>query len=155
MRAFPQEDLAKNLKDLDFAVDFPHMQRSLGVSWDVSKDNFTFQVSDDEKPYTRRGILSTVNSLFDPFGFAAPVIIKGRSLLRELTMETCDWDAPLSEKMVNEWKTWKDSLKELKKISRSYTPTSYRLRSVFVPLKLSVTNLTLHTLSSSQTGNAL
>nr|XP_055046841.1 uncharacterized protein LOC129432444 [Misgurnus anguillicaudatus] len=126
MRAFPPDDLAENLKDLNLAADLPHMQRSLGVSWDVAKDNFTFQVPDDEKPYTRRGILSTVNSLFDPFGFAAPVIIKGRSLLRELTMETCDWDAPLSDNMFKEWKTWRNSLKELEKItiSRAYTPTT-------------------------------
>ncbi|RXN33123.1 hypothetical protein ROHU_004400 [Labeo rohita] len=126
MRAFPQNDLAKNMKDLDLATDFPHMQRSLGVSWDVSKDVFTFQVSNDEKPYTRRGVLSTINSLFDPFGFAAPVIIKGRSLLRQLTMEAWDWDAPLSEQMFNEWKSWRDLLEELEKltISKAYTPNT-------------------------------
>lgn len=124
MRAFPQNDLAKNMKDLDIAADFPHIQRSLGVSWDVSKYIFTFQVSNDQKLYTRRGVLSTINSLFDPFGFAAPVIIKGISLLRELTMEACDWDAPLSEQMFKEWKSWRDSLEELEKmtISKAYTP---------------------------------
>lgn len=126
MRAFPPEDLAKGLKDLDLNTDLPPMQRSLGVSWDISEDVFTFQVSDAEKPYTRRGVLSTVNSLFDLLGFAAPVSIQGRSLLRELDTEACDWDAPLPEEKYREWKLWRDSLKELEqvKIPRHYTSIS-------------------------------
>ena len=126
MRAFPPVDLAKGLKDLDLDTDLPPMQRSLGVSWDISEDVFTFQVSGAEKPYTRRGVLSTINSLFDPLGFAAPVSIQGRSLLRELTSEDCDWDAPLPEEKYKEWKLWRDSLKELEqvKIPRQYTSIS-------------------------------
>ncbi|KAI4896990.1 hypothetical protein NFI96_001373, partial [Prochilodus magdalenae] len=128
MRAFPPEDLAKGMKDLDLGTDPPPMQRSLGVSWDISEDVFTFQVADAEKPYTRRGVLSTVNSLFDPLGFAAPVSIHGRSILRELTTESCDWDAPLPEERYREWKLWRDSLKELEqlKIPRQYTSISLR-----------------------------
>ncbi|XP_063762763.1 uncharacterized protein LOC134880024 [Eleginops maclovinus] len=128
MRAFPPEDLAKGMKDLDLSTDPIPMQRSLGVSWDVSEDVFTFQVADAEKPYTRRGVLSTVNSLFDPLGFAAPVSVQGRSILRELTTESCDWDAPLPEEKYREWKLWRDSLKELEqlKIPRQYTSISLR-----------------------------
>jgi len=32
MRAFPKDDLAKGLKDLDLGADLPQMQRSLGIS---------------------------------------------------------------------------------------------------------------------------
>lgn len=60
MRAFPPEDLAKGLKDLDLNKDLPPMQRSLGVSWDVSEDVFIFQVPMAEKPYTKRGVVSTM-----------------------------------------------------------------------------------------------
>lgn len=126
MRAFPPEDLAKGLKDLDLNTDLPPIQRSIGVSWDVSDDVFTFQVSVAEKPYTRRGVLSTIKSLFDPLGFAAPVSIQGRSLLRELTTEACDWDDPLLEEKFREWKLWRDSVKELEqvKIPGQYTSVS-------------------------------
>lgn len=71
------------------------MQRSLGVSWDVAEDVFTFQVAAEEKPYTRRGVLSIINSLFDPLGLASPVSIQGRFLLRELASEASEWDTPL------------------------------------------------------------
>lgn len=127
MKAFHKNDLAKGLKDLDLGADIPPMQRSLGISWDIATDKFTFQVSTAEKPYTRRGVLSVVNSLFDPLGFAAPVSIKGRALLRELSTDICQWDDPLPEKLLQEWSAWKESLKLLEevRIPRMYTSISF------------------------------
>ncbi|XP_038845403.1 uncharacterized protein LOC120044802 [Salvelinus namaycush] len=51
-------------------------KRSLGLNWDLRTDTFTFKVAKDEKPFTRRGVLSTLNSLYDPLGFVAPVTIQ-------------------------------------------------------------------------------
>ncbi|XP_030053401.1 uncharacterized protein LOC115466351 isoform X1 [Microcaecilia unicolor] len=122
MRTFPAEDHAKDLKDLDLKLDNPPLQRSLGLHWDLKKDIFTFQVSTQEKPYTHRGVLSTVNSLYDPLGFVAPVIIQGRSLLRELSQSTDEWDVPLPPEMQQEWEKWKDSLKNLEQL---HIPCNY------------------------------
>jgi len=101
MEAFPISDRAKGLKDLDLENDPAPIQRSLGLSWDLKRDVFTFRVADSEKPFTRRGVLATVNSLFDPLGFVAPINIQGKFLLRELSNEAIDWDSPLSEKRKN------------------------------------------------------
>ncbi|XP_012819273.2 uncharacterized protein LOC105947440 [Xenopus tropicalis] len=97
MAAFSSEDHATDLKDLNFNDDDLPMQRSLGICWDLKSDSLTFQVSSEKRPYTRRGVLSTINSLYDPLGIAAPVTIQGKALLRDLTSETQDWDAPLPE----------------------------------------------------------
>ncbi|XP_048249047.1 uncharacterized protein LOC125378158 [Haliotis rufescens] len=75
MKTFPSDDLAKDLKDLDLGSDLLPVQRSLGMMWDLQSDSFTFKVSADPKPYTKRGILSTINSLFGPMGFAVPGVI--------------------------------------------------------------------------------
>jgi hypothetical protein len=125
MKAFTSEDLAKDLKDLDLGVDALPLQRSLGLAWDLKSDTFTFQVSDEEKAYTRRGILSTVNSLYDPLGFVAPVIIQGKLLLRDLMTATSDWDEPLPVEHKKEWEEWRDSLKSLEHlhVPRTYTDT--------------------------------
>ena len=126
MDAFPTEDRAKDLKDLELGVDPLPLQRSLGVSWDLTTDSFTFQVSCDVKPFTRRGILSTVNGLYDPLGFAAPVTMQGKALVRELSALQCDWDAPLPLDKQSLWKTWTDSLIDLEQlhISRPYVQVS-------------------------------
>lgn len=109
MGAFPPQDHAASLKDLDLGVDDLPMQRSLGLQWDLKADTFVFQVPDEGKPFTRRGLLSMVNSLYDPLGFIAPVIIQGKALLRELTANTIDWDTPLPQEKAGIWIRWKDS----------------------------------------------
>ncbi|KAM4037007.1 uncharacterized protein ACNLHF_015817 isoform 1-T1 [Anomaloglossus baeobatrachus] len=113
MEAFSVEDYAMDLKDLDLSTDSLPVQRSLGLNWDLKYDTFTFQVALEQKPFTRRGVLSTINSLYDPLGFAAPVIIQGKILLRELMVGSVDWDTPLSPGKEIAWVTWRDSLKTL------------------------------------------
>lgn len=126
MEAFPLEDRSKEFKDLDLGVDPLPMQRSLGLIWNLEKDSFTFQVSKEEKPFTRRGILSTVNSLYDPLGFVAPITMQGKALVRELSSEQGEWDTPLPEEKKAQWKQWKDSLMELEQLQilRPYIPVS-------------------------------
>ena len=77
MEAFPAEDRAKNIKDLDLRRDVLPSQRSLGVHWNIEKDHFTFHVSLPEKPFTRRGVLSVINSVYDPLGFVSQSSWKG------------------------------------------------------------------------------
>ena len=122
MQAFPADDLAKDLAVLDLSKDDLPIQRSLGLCWNLGEDTFTFQVSDALKPFTRRGVLSTVNSIYDPLGFAAPTVITGKLFLREILQETIDWDAPLPDEKQAEWKAWRDLLVHLEKFSihRSY-----------------------------------
>lgn len=103
LSAFPPEDCAKGIKDLDLGEEAMLIQRSLGLCWEVTTDTFTFQTSSGNKPFTRRGVLSTVNGLYDPIGFAAPVTIQGRLLLRELSKGVDDWDTPLPAERCREW----------------------------------------------------
>ncbi|XP_057705305.1 uncharacterized protein LOC130923571 [Corythoichthys intestinalis] len=126
LEAFPAQDHAKDLKDLDFEADSIPMQRSLGILWDIKRDCFTFKTSGETKPFTRRGVLSTINSLYDPLGFVAPVTIQGKHILRELTVENGDWDVPLPPEMEETWTVWKDSLEKLSELSipRAYTSIS-------------------------------
>jgi hypothetical protein len=97
MSAFPSSDLATNLKDLDLEANTKPLQRSLGLIWDFNTDRFLFQLSPDNKPVTRRGMLSTVNSIYDPLGFLAPVIIQGQLILRKLTSSTRSIGTTLSQ----------------------------------------------------------
>ncbi|XP_064470080.1 uncharacterized protein LOC135384826 [Ornithodoros turicata] len=124
MEAFPSDEYAPDLKDLVLGTDTPPSQRSLGLSWNIKKDTFAFPVSPNDKPHTKRGLLSTVNSLYDPLGFAAPVTIHGRLLLRELSSLTDDWDAGLPPS--SEWEIWRNSLPALKEIQipRTYTSST-------------------------------
>ncbi|XP_014676616.1 PREDICTED: uncharacterized protein LOC106816503 [Priapulus caudatus] len=111
--AFPPGDIARDLKNLELGSDDVPMQRSLGMCWDLQTDSFMFEVSRHFKPYTRRGVLSTINRLFDPLGLLSPVTIRGKLMLRDMIEETKDWDEPLSERFKNSWTEWEQSLQNL------------------------------------------
>nr|XP_034322315.1 uncharacterized protein LOC117688380 [Crassostrea gigas] len=129
LSAFPPEDLAKDMKDLEFGIDLLPSQRRLGLNWNLETDAFFFEVMMQDKPFTRRGVLSCINSIFDPLGFAAPVIIEGKSILRNLVLGTIHWDDPLPSDQLNTWTQWRDSLSHLENlhISRNYSPESLQL----------------------------
>ncbi|XP_067282594.1 uncharacterized protein [Pseudorasbora parva] len=126
LAAFPSEDCVAEGREVDLCAKEAAIQRSLGLLWEVATDTFTFSVSIEGKPFTRRGVLSMVNSIFDPLGFLAPVVIQGRAFLRELNSEASEWDTPLPEEKLGKWKAWRNSLQELKHfhISRMYTGLS-------------------------------
>ena len=122
--SFPTSDLAKNITEIDFGSENPCVQKSLCLSWDIIRDIFTYQVSDDKKPFTKRGLLSTTNGLFDPLGFVAPVILGGRLIMRQAIQDTkVGWDDPLPEKLEEEWRDWRASLANLQQVQvpRPYT----------------------------------
>jgi hypothetical protein len=132
LKQFEPDDLAKDLKNLDVGQDILPVQRSLGLSWDIESDHIIFQVTPARKPFTRRGVLSTINSLFDPVGFASPVILHGKLLLREMmttSADPVDWDTPLQETFLKRWEAWVHSLQHLEmlKIPRMYCQFSVAL----------------------------
>ncbi|CAB3987192.1 Hypothetical predicted protein [Paramuricea clavata] len=77
METLSIDDRAKGLRDLDLCLDTFPVKRSLGVYWDLENDAFTYQVSLPKKPFTHRGVLSVINSVYDPFGVAAPAMLQG------------------------------------------------------------------------------
>ena len=137
--AFPVEDL--DLSHADMSASKQTIQCSLGVSWDLKTDSFTFKVSMGNKPFTKRRVLSVINSLCDPWGTAAPVLIQGKSLLRSMSahLKECqheDWDTPLPDECKPAWNEWCALLSELEhcKIPSSYATLEVLQRKTRVEL---------------------
>ncbi|XP_071811288.1 uncharacterized protein [Apostichopus japonicus] len=74
MGTHPPEEHSKGVKDLNVMYNSRNIERALGVYWCVESDTFQFRISLQDKPLTRRGILSIVSSVYDPLGFLAPVV---------------------------------------------------------------------------------
>ncbi|XP_028407838.1 uncharacterized protein LOC114530418 [Dendronephthya gigantea] len=72
MEAIPLEDQAESLRDLDLYCDPLPSQLSLGIVWNLQKDTISFRISLPEKPFTRRGVLAVINSIYDPLGLVIP-----------------------------------------------------------------------------------
>ncbi|XP_063538069.1 uncharacterized protein LOC134747373 [Cydia strobilella] len=82
----------------------------LGLTWHMRKDTLKLRLGDvlsdtqqDKTTTTKRGILRTLASLYDPCGFAAPLILPAKLLLQELWRRKEKWDSQLPEDLKEEW----------------------------------------------------
>lgn len=113
LAAIPEMERAKEMKNLDLDHDNLPVKRVLGVQWCVQTDIFKFKIILKDRPVTRRGILSTVSSIYDPLGILAPIVL------------TADDTVP--DSIVQEWICWIEDLHKLEdfKVDRCFKPTNF------------------------------
>jgi len=134
LSAIPEEDVSDAAWNLDPGDQT--CERVLGVRWNYEADNFQFNVKMKEKPFTRRGILSVVASLFDPLGFVSPVILGAKILLQDLCRRKLSWDDAISPEDTELWKKWLGELPLLcqVKIKRCLMPPECKFDTALVEL---------------------
>ena len=76
-------------------------------------DSFVFNHCDLGKSATKRGILSTVSSLFDPLGLVSPVILAAKVLMQRLWKQGLGWDDPVPPAEECAWRSWLQGLEEI------------------------------------------
>ncbi|XP_071578007.1 uncharacterized protein [Temnothorax nylanderi] len=91
----------------------------LGLKWLPHEDSFTFstRISSHTNHFTKRLVLSEVAQIFDPLGFASPVVIKAKMLLQELWLHKLRWDEPLPSQLSSRWLIIRKELTSLSRIS--------------------------------------
>ena len=90
LNTIPESERAKQVKRFELRNDNIHLERVLGVDWLVESDAFGFRIVLKDKPLTRRGILATVSSIYDPLGMAAPFQFVGKTILQDLCKDKAD-----------------------------------------------------------------
>lgn len=114
LECVPESDRAVEVRDLNH--DFN--SKVLGIGWNVSKDEFYFNVEVDvHVPATRRNMLSTVASMFDPLGLVSPILVKGKVLFQDATRRSLSWDEPVQQDLQVGWSSWLTSLQDVRNIS--------------------------------------
>ena len=87
------------------------------MKWDRNADTFSFKVKlKDTEKLTKRTILSEIATIFDPLGFAAPVIIKAKMLLQELWLIGLAWDDPVPPTVQEDYTNLRTQLHLLEEI---------------------------------------
>ena len=126
--SIPEEERSKDAKTLDLNYDDLPIERALGVHWCVESDTFGFRIIVKDKPLTRRGILSTVSSTYDPLGFAAPFTLTAKKLLQDLCREEkLGWDDELPDPYLKRWEKWRNELPLLERmiVPRCVKPSDF------------------------------
>ena len=123
MESIPKSEQASNI-NWDLPSEPLSIERVLGVQWFVGVDSFGFSIVLKDQPLTRRGVLSTVASIYDPLGFLAPLVLKAKKILQEVCEKGVSWDSLLPDELRPRWEQWKADLLKLQnlRIPRYFIP---------------------------------
>ena len=126
INSIPDELRAENVKSLALGQDKLPIVRTLGVIWCIESDTFNFRIELKDKPCTRRGILLTISSIYDPLGFIDPVVLVGKKILQDICQSNSR-DEPVDDATKSRWEKWRNELCLLErlKVPRSFKPTEF------------------------------
>ena len=82
IEAIPVEQLAKENQGTGYDKGPAAHRTALGVQGFVESDELHFGAELKDRPLTRRGILSTVSSVYDPLGLRSPFLLQGKRILQ-------------------------------------------------------------------------
>ena len=70
----------------------------------------------------KRGILSTVSSIFNQLGFLAPFTLKAKLLIQSIWCKKLEWDEEMPVELQKNWKRWLQGISEIKgfEVKRCY-----------------------------------
>ena len=129
LAATSPHERAEGVKSLDFSKneDTLPIERTLGVEWCIESDTFQFRIQLKDRPLTRRGILSTVSSIYDPLGLVSPLILRGKQILQELCKNDVGWDDEVPDNVQPKWMKWRSELHKLDqlRIPRCFKPKDF------------------------------
>ena len=95
--------------------------------WCAESDSFRFRIELHDRPLTRKGLLSTISSIYDPNGYLAPVTLRGKQILQQMCKDKLDWDSPVPEYLHPQWEKWRREIVQLEKleIQRCFKPDNF------------------------------
>jgi hypothetical protein len=127
LESIPNSEKAQSIMPINLDKSSLPVEHVLGLQWCTSTDSLQFCVDIKAKPHTRRGILSSVASIFDPLGFVAPVVLRGKHILQDVCRQGLDWDVPVNDKTLHAWESFVKDLSLLGnlKIPRCFSPRNF------------------------------
>ena len=97
----------------------PKETKMLRLLLDKREDSFIIQVPNVNKNATKRNILSTLTSIYDPLGFMSSCLLLGKIIYRNLHDLKISWGKEIPIDIQTQWLKWSTGLKTEIEIPRS------------------------------------
>ena len=90
------------------------ISKFLGLIFDPINDSLTIkEMNLNSLCTTKRGVVSTISSIFDPLGFIAPLLVEPKLFVRKLCESKLLWDEKFSEDLAGDWTGYADRFNSL------------------------------------------
>ncbi|XP_057374666.1 uncharacterized protein LOC130695542 [Daphnia carinata] len=101
---------------INMDLDEDPIERTLGLVWDFRRDVFVLGAKAEPGGRTKRDLLKSIFSIFDPLGFLAPIVFQAKVLMQDIWRRKFDWDDELSQDLIDRWIRWTETLPSLSKL---------------------------------------
>ena len=131
MTSIPKDRWGKSFSTLDVSLEKLPTERALGMLWDIESDCFRFDIQVKDNPRTKRGVLSTLSTVYDPLGCVSPFVLRARRLFQQLCRLEKGWDESLPRDLEEQWGRWLNDLPIIGefKVPRCVVPKDKPLRT--------------------------
>ena len=93
--------------------------RTLGQYLKLNEDVYTYSSYEPDRntEWTKTGTLSQAHKIYDPLGFAIPVLLESKLFMQDLWRRKAEWTDILTEEELERWKNWLTNLPLMEKLS--------------------------------------
>ena len=92
LKSIPEQDRVKET-----------ITKVLGILWNTVADQLAVKGSKPTECSSKREVLKSIATVFDPLGFFTPATLRGKLFLQELWASEKEWDEKLEEEMLHKW----------------------------------------------------
>ena len=92
LKSIPEQDRVKET-----------ITKVLGILWNTIKDHLIVKGSKPTECSSKREVLKSIATVFDPLGFFTPATLQGKLFLQDLWASKKEWDEKLDEVMLHKW----------------------------------------------------
>ena len=86
----------------------------LGYLYNVNEDTLQLKFNQlNRNASTKRQILSSLSTVFDPVGIFAPILLQGKLIIRKLCQQVVDWDQQVDSEISRLWSRFCTSFEEV------------------------------------------
>lgn len=114
LKSISKDKLSKKLKLNLFKEDSIQNERALGVLWNIENDTLCFNIEIKNNPRTKRGLLSSIFSIYDPMFLISPVIVCAKRIFQKACYLKLGWDEPLNKILEKAWENWLNQMDYMK-----------------------------------------
>ena len=102
IEALPEEEGAKDLREIDINLDNLPSDGALGVRWDAETDQLGFSENEDHKWNNKRSMLFIASRIYNPMGKVAPYVVKAKMIVQSLCQQNIGWDEEIPHQHARE-----------------------------------------------------
>jgi hypothetical protein len=93
----------QDAKPINMDLDAEPIERTFGLVWYFGRDVFILEAAAKSEGKSKRQLLRSIFSIFDPLGFLSPIVFQAKYLMQDIWRLKFDWDDELSQDLIDRW----------------------------------------------------